>query len=98
MAVTKLFGRWGKQTILHYCWVTPVASSPQTAAKLRRPELCTVIPLGLEELELLMATVKRLESMHEGSRNDRSSSALQDLRSLERFQSSEGSDKEDECP
>ena len=70
-------------------------SSSQTAAKLRRLELCTVSPLGLEEMELLTATVRRLESKLEALENDCSRDALRDLRRLERSQSCEVIDEED---
>ena len=91
----QIFGRWGKWTILRYCQEASLASSSQIAARLRRPELSTVTPLGLEEMELLTATVRRLESKFGELENDCSRGALRDLRRPERSQSCEGSDEED---
>ena len=86
----QIFGSW---TILRCCQKAPLASSSQIAARLCQPELSTVTPQGLEEMELLTATVRRLESKLEELEKDCSQGALRDLRRPERSQSCEGSDK-----
>ena len=86
---------WSTTAPLRRASSTRSTSPSQIAARLRRPELSTVTPLGLEEMELLTATVGRLESKLEGLESDRSLSAMQDLQRLERLQSCEGSIEED---
>ena len=94
VAVTQILIRRGKRTVLYYGQEPPLASSLPIAARPHRPELCTVTPLDPEEMELLKATVERLESKLEGPESDRSLCAMQDLQRLERFQSCGGSDEE----
>ena len=56
IAVTQIFGRWGKAMVLRYCQEAPLACSFQIASRLRRPSRSTMSP------ELLKATVAHLES------------------------------------
>ena len=82
VAVTQIFGRWGRNMILRYCQEAPLASSAGIAARLRKPNV-SLASVDIAEADLLRATVARLEALVEEQRNDLSALADQTLQALQ---------------